>query len=64
MLSGFVDAGRVWTESIRVDEIASDLWTGYGGGARLGLGANSVIALDVGRSSSATQLYIGLGYAF
>ena len=64
MLSGFVDAGRVWSESIRVDEIASDLWTGYGGGARLGLGANSVIAVDVGRSSSATQLYVGLGYAF
>lgn len=64
MLSGFVDAGRVWAEDIRVGELTSDLWTGYGGGARLGLGTSSVIALDVGRSSSATQLYIGLGYAY
>lgn len=64
LLSGFVDAGRVWEESIRLGELASDLWTGYGAGVRLGLGASSVIALDVGRSSSATQLYIGLGYAF
>lgn len=64
LLSGFVDAGRVWEESIRFDEVASDLWVGYGGGVRLGLGPSSVIALDVGRSSSATQIYIGLGYAF
>lgn len=64
LLSGFVDAGRVWTESLRVSEMASDLWVGYGSGVRLGLGASSVIALDVGRSSSATQIYIGLGYAF
>ena len=64
LLSGFVDAGRVWEEEIRVSEMASDLWLGYGGGARLGLGSSSVIALDVGRSSSATQIYIGLGYAF
>lgn len=64
LLSGFVDAGRVWQESIRLSEIASDLWAGYGGGVRVGIGASSVIALDVGRSSSATQVYIGLGYAF
>ena len=64
MLSGFIDAGRVWHENIRVSELTSDLWSGYGGGVRLGLGANSIIAVDVGRSSSATQLYIGLGYAF
>lgn len=64
MLSGFVDAGRVWQDGIRIDELTSDLWTGYGGGVRLGLGANSVIAVDMGRSATATQLYIGLGYAF
>ena len=63
-LSSFADAGRVWSESIRLDELTSDLWSGYGGGVRLGLGENSVIALDVGRSSSATQIYIGLGYAY
>lgn len=64
LLSGFVDAGRVWEESIRAGELGSDLWTGYGGGVRLGFGSSSVIAVDVGRSASATQLYIGLGYAF
>lgn len=64
LLSAFLDAGRVWEESIRVREMASDLWTGYGAGARLGWGASSVIAIDVGRSASATQLYVGLGYAF
>lgn len=64
VFSGFVDAGRVWDESIRPGQIGSDLWTGYGGGVRLGLGANSIIAADVGKSASATQLYIGLGYAF
>ena len=63
-LSAFVDAGRVWDEYIRVGELTSDLWTGYGGGVRFGLGANSVIAVDAGRSSGATQLYIGLGYAY
>jgi hemolysin activation/secretion protein len=64
LLSGFVDAGRVWGESIRWGEIVDDLWAGYGGGVRLGLGESSVVALDVGRSSSSTQLYIGLGYAY
>ncbi|HMC55117.1 MAG TPA: BamA/TamA family outer membrane protein, partial [Gemmatimonadaceae bacterium] len=64
MLSGFVDAGRVWAESIRVGELATDLWMGYGGGVRLGLGESSVIAMDIGHSSSATQLYLGLGYAY
>ena len=64
VLSGFVDAGRVWDDRIRVGELASDLWTGYGGGVRLGLGPSFVVALDAGRSSETTQLYIGLGYAF
>jgi outer membrane protein assembly factor BamA len=64
LLSGFVDAGRVWQDHIDASEIASDLWVGYGGGVRLGFGTSSVIALDVGRSSSATQIYIGMGYAF
>ena len=64
VLSGFADAGRVWEDRIDLSEVATDLWLGYGGGVRLGLGSSSVIALDVGRSSSSTQLYIGLGYAF
>lgn len=64
ILSGFVDAGRVWLENIQPSEMLSDLWVGYGGGVRVGLGQSSVVALDVGRSSSATQIYIGLGYAY
>jgi len=64
MFSGFVDAGRVWVGSIKWEEATTDLWVGYGGGVRLGLGENSVVAVDVGHSSSATQLYIGLGYAY
>lgn len=64
VLSGFVDAGRVWSESIRLGDIASDLHAGYGGGLRLGLGSSFVVALDVGRSSESTQIYIGLGYPF
>jgi outer membrane translocation and assembly module TamA len=64
VLSGFADVGRVWADRLRPAELASDLWLGLGGGARLALGSSSVIAVDVGRSSEATQLYIGLGYAF
>jgi hypothetical protein len=62
--TGFVDVGRVWRESIDVGEIASDLHAGYGAGIRLGLGPSFVVALDVGRSSESTQIYIGLGYPF
>jgi hypothetical protein len=64
VLSSFVDAGRVWTREIRPAEAMKDLWVGYGGGARLGLGSSSIIAFDLGRSSEGTQLYIGLGYAY
>jgi outer membrane protein assembly factor BamA len=62
--TAFVDVGRVWTESIKVGELASDLHAGYGAGIRLGLGPSFVVALDVGRSSESTQIYIGLGYPF
>jgi hypothetical protein len=64
VLSGFVDAGRVWAGSIDFSDIASDLHAGYGGGLRVGVGPSFVAALDLGRSSEATQIYIGLGYPF
>jgi outer membrane protein assembly factor BamA len=66
VLSGFGDVGRVWSESIKVGELAKDLNSGYGGGLRVGLGPSFVVALDVGRSpqSNSTQIYIGLGYPF
>jgi outer membrane protein assembly factor BamA len=64
VLSGFLDAGRVWNNSLVLGEIASNLHAGYGGGLRLGLGPSFVVAFDAGHSSEATQIYIGLGYPF
>lgn len=65
VLSGFVDAGRVWSNGIDVSTAFSDVHTGYGGGARLGFGSSFVVAVDVGHSSQLTApIYIGLGYMF
>jgi outer membrane protein assembly factor BamA len=65
VLSAFGDAGRVWNDGIRAGEIPRDLHVGYGGGIRLGMGPNFVIALDVGHSTEATApIYLGLGYQF
>ena len=65
VLSGFVDAGRVWTDGLDVSQAATDLHVGYGGGARLAIGPTFVVATDVGHSSlSAAAVYIGLGYVF
>jgi outer membrane protein assembly factor BamA len=64
LASGFVDAGRVWTNSINLSEMATDLHVGYGGGLRIGLGQSFVVALDFGTSKESSQLYIGLGYLF
>ena len=64
-LSAYVDQGRVWTEGVRVDEILSDLHRGYGGGVRLGMGENFVVALDAGTSAeTGVPIYIGLGYLY
>jgi outer membrane protein assembly factor BamA len=65
-LSGFYDVGRVWTESIQLSELASDLHGGYGAGLRIGLGPSFAVAFDAGRSAewTGTQIYIGLGYPF
>jgi outer membrane protein assembly factor BamA len=65
VLSTFVDAGRVWADGLRVDEIYKDLHAGYGAGARLALGPSFVVAADVGHSSqSMAAEYVGLGYLF
>jgi outer membrane protein assembly factor BamA len=65
VLSGFVDAGRVWADGLDLSQAASDLHVGYGGGARLALGPSFVVAMDVGHSSQSTAaIYIGLGYVF
>jgi len=64
MASGFVDAGRVWNDDSWIDDLTQHYRTGYGAGLRVGLGPSFVVAVDVGHSSEATQLYIGLGYPF
>lgn len=65
VLSGFVDAGRVWTESVQVSELLSDLHVSGGGGVRLAIGPSMVVATDVAHSSqSAAAVYVGLGYAY
>jgi len=65
VLSGFVDAGRVWADGVDVSTAFSDLHAGYGGGARLAFGSSFVVAVDAGHSSQLTApIYIGLGYMF
>lgn len=65
VVSGFVDAGRVWTDHFDASTALDQLHTGYGAGARLSLGQSFVIAVDVGHSAEATApVYVGLGYLF
>ena len=65
VLSGFIDNGRVWKDDLQIGELVSDLTTAYGGGVRLGLGENFVVAVDVGHSDeAAAPIYIGLGYLY
>jgi outer membrane protein assembly factor BamA len=65
ILSGFVDAGRVWERGLSLDGILSDYHMGFGGGARIRYGQNFVVALDIAHSKeSAMPIYIGLGYPF
>jgi outer membrane protein assembly factor BamA len=65
ILSGFVDAGRVWERGLSMDGLFSDYHVGFGGGARLRYGQNFVVALDIAHSKESTlPIYIGLGYPF
>ncbi len=65
VLSGFVDAGRVWASGIELSGLTHELRAGYGGGARLAFGPSFVVAVDVGHSAQSTApIYIGLGYLF
>lgn len=61
--SAFADAGRVWRGDLFQGDPGTTHLSG-GGGMRLGLGPSFLVALDVGRSSESTQIYIGLGYPF
>jgi outer membrane protein assembly factor BamA len=64
-LSAFLDQGRVWKDGVRIDELLANLHRAIGGGLRLGMGEDFVVAVDAGTSSEASlPLYIGLGYLF
>ena len=64
-LSGFADAGRVWTDRFDASTMLSDLHVGYGGGVRLGFGPSFIVATDVGHSSESTAaIYVGLGWMY
>lgn len=65
ILSGFVDAGRVWQNGVAASSIIQDLHVGYGGGAHLAIGPTFVVTGDVGHSSQSTAaIYLGVGYLF
>lgn len=65
VLSGFVDQGRVWAEGVQLSELLTDLHRGFGGGVRVGMGENFVVAFDAGTSEeSGLPIYIGLGYLY
>ncbi|HSQ33154.1 MAG TPA: BamA/TamA family outer membrane protein, partial [Gemmatimonadaceae bacterium] len=65
VLSGFIDAGRVWADGIQLSGLTRELRAGYGGGARLAFGPSFVVAVDVAHSAQSTApIYIGLGYLF
>ena len=65
VLSGFLDAGRVWTDGVDLLGITRELHAGYGFCARFAFGPSFVVAADVGHSSqSSAAVYIGLGYLF
>ena len=65
VLTGFVDSGRVWADGLRVNELLTDLHHGVGGGLRLGMGENFIVAFDAAKGDEAgVQIYTGLGYLF
>ncbi len=64
-VSAFVDQGRVWAEDVEYGELLTDLHRGYGGGLRVGMSEDFVVAVDIGRSAEAGMpIYIGLGYLY
>lgn len=65
VLNGFIDRGRVWAGGFDAATMFDENATGVGGGARLALGPNFVVALDVAHSKESTApIYLGLGYQF
>lgn len=64
-LSAFIDQGRIWAGQPRPAELLSDLHRGFGGGVRLGMGPDFVVAADLGTAAeTGLQLYVGAGWLF
>jgi hypothetical protein len=64
-LVGFLDSGRVWEGGLDLSSVLADLHRGGGGGVRVGVGPNFVVALDfAGSGEAGLQTYVGLGYLF
>lgn len=65
VLTAFVDQGRVWDDGVAFGELLTDLHRGFGGGIRVGMGENFVVAIDGATSAdTGVPIYIGLGYLF
>ncbi len=65
VLSAFLDSGRVWHGDDGPTLDAGSLHHGYGGGVRVGMGENFVVAVDAGTAAGyGLGLYIGLGYLY
>lgn len=64
-LSTFVDQGRVWDGQPGAGELLSELHRGFGGGVRIGMGPDFVVAADLGTADeTGLQIYVGLGWLF
>ncbi len=76
-LNAFMDAGKVYqpyeysidpTSSMMIPEVEDTWHVGYGGGFRIALNENFIIAADYGMAKDerdgSSGLYIGLGYLF
>ena len=65
VLSAFLDQGRVWGDGVQPDALLEDLHRGYGGGVRIGMGENFVVASDAGTTGGGgLGVYVGLGYLY
>lgn len=64
-LSTFFDQGRVWEGQPKARELLGELHRGFGGGIRLGMGPDFIVAADLGTADeTGLQIYVGLGWLF
>lgn len=64
-LSAFLDQGRVWEGQPRTGQLLTELHRGFGGGIRVGMGPDFIVATDLGTADeTGLQIYVGLGWLF